>query len=51
MDKYTKRFDEVEKINDYLNSFFNITKYKGIELINKYLILYKQKKVSKIIKK
>jgi hypothetical protein len=33
----SKRFDELEKINDYLNSFFSITKYKEIELINKNL--------------
>ena len=51
IDKCTKRFDELEKINDYLNSFFSMTKYKEIELINKYLIIYKQKKVSEIIKK
>ena len=51
IDKCTKRFDELEKINDYLNSFFSMTKYKEIELINKYLIVYKQKKVSEIIKK
>ena len=46
-----QRFDELEKINDYLNSFFNMTKFKEIELINKFLIIYKQKQVSEIINK
>ena len=44
-----KRFEELEKINDYLNSFFNTTKLKEIEIINKSLLIYKQKNISEII--
>ena len=45
-----KRFEELEKINDYLNSFFSNSKRREIELINKTLFKYKHKNVSEIMK-
>ena len=44
-----EQFDELEKINDYLNSFFSNTKKKEIQLINEKLIKYKQKKICEIV--
>ena len=44
-----KRFEDLEKLNDYLNSFFSTTKKREIELINKALFKYKQKNVSEIM--
>ena len=44
-----KRFEELDKVNDYLNSFFSNTNKEEIQLINETLINYKQKKVSEIM--
>ena len=44
-----EQFDQLEKINDYLNSFFSNTKKQEIQLINEKLIKYKQKKICEIV--
>ena len=44
-----ERFEALEKINDYLNSFFSTSKKDEIEIINKKLLEYKKKKISDII--
>ena len=44
------KFDEVEKINDYFNSFFSNSRKNEIDLINRKLLELKKKKVSEIIK-
>ena len=44
-----KKFEELEKINDYFNAFFSSSKKHEIDLINKKLSEYKKQKINDIL--